>query len=144
MTTKNPNTAIPKRTLTALDKIIKDLKEWQEYNGTEYSEIYEDCETPVFIKPDSIKVENGILYYDEETYSGNVVHNEEKVVYLESERYSDGDDIFCLEMGLEKPLISEYISDWRKWLRNAKRYWSLPTEVLDKMQDGEIEDIAEQ
>lgn len=37
----------------------------------------------------------------------------------------------------------EYLAFWRANLRRAKRYWSMDSEKLDKIQDGEIEDIQE-
>ena len=36
--------------------------------------------------------------------------------------------------------IMEYIKFWRKCLRRAKRYWSMDSEELDAIQDGEIEE----
>ena len=34
----------------------------------------------------------------------------------------------------------EWLSFWRANLRRAKRYWSMDSERLDAIQDGEIED----
>lgn len=37
----------------------------------------------------------------------------------------------------------EYLSFWMGCLRRAKRFWSMDTETLDAIQDGEIQDKEE-
>lgn len=35
----------------------------------------------------------------------------------------------------------DYLSFWRANLRRAKKYWAMDSDLLDKIQDGEIDDI---
>ena len=44
---------------------------------------------------------------------------------------------------LDDDEAKEYLSFWRANLRRAKRYWSMDTGTLDKIQEGEIEDKEE-
>ena len=39
--------------------------------------------------------------------------------------------------------IKDTLKFWRANLRRAKKYWAMNAETLDKIQDGEIEDIEE-
>ena len=36
---------------------------------------------------------------------------------------------------------NDWLKFWKSCLRRAKRYWSMDTETLDAIQEGEIEDI---
>ena len=40
--------------------------------------------------------------------------------------------------------IMAYIKFWRSCLKRAKRYWSMDSEKLDAIQDGEAEDEEEE
>ncbi|MBO4719010.1 MAG: hypothetical protein J5658_03950 [Prevotella sp.] len=40
--------------------------------------------------------------------------------------------------------VREYIKYWKSCLRRAKRYWSMDTETLDAIQDGERDDIDDE
>ncbi len=40
--------------------------------------------------------------------------------------------------------IMDTVKFWRKCLRRAQRYWSMDSEELDKIQDGEIEDTNDE
>lgn len=48
-----------------------------------------------------------------------------------------------IEQMFDEDDAREWLSFWRANLRRAKRYWSMDTEVLDKIQDGQLEDKEE-
>ena len=39
--------------------------------------------------------------------------------------------------------IQDTLKFWRANLRRAKRYWAMDAETLDKIQDGQVEDITD-
>ena len=39
--------------------------------------------------------------------------------------------------------IKDTLKFWRANLRRAKRYWAMDAEILDKIQDGQVEDITD-
>ena len=47
------------------------------------------------------------------------------------------------EQMMDEDDAREWLKFWRANLRRAKRYWEMDTETLDKIQDGELEDIQE-
>ncbi len=120
------NQYIKKSHLRMVEKFNADLKAF----GTETDEktplLYENSFTSFTLA--NIRVEDGCLKYE---YDG-VPESEKMVIFDNDEKqYYECD-------GMDS--IPEWIKFWRKCLNRAKRYWSMDTEKLDKIQDGEIED----
>ena len=102
----------------AFERFNADLKAFGEETGETFVTLYEDAFT-------TRRVANFRLYKN-----GNLTWVENGV--KESEQMFDDDE------------AKDYLSFWRANLRRAKRYWSMNTETLDKIQDGEIEDKEEE
>ena len=103
----------------AFERFNADLKAFGEETGETFVTLYEDANT-------TRKVANFRLYKNGnlkwiEIEDGRLSREEGELVY-------DDDD------------AKDWLSFWRANLRRAKRYWSMDTETLDNIQDGEIED----
>jgi hypothetical protein len=108
------------RQMKAWQKFSEDLQTFKAETGEEFVILYEDAYTTREVK-DFNMTEDGILTWGEnETFSGKVTQEREQMINEEDAR--------------------EWLSFWRANLRRAKRYWSMDSETLDKLQDGEIED----
>lgn len=104
------------------------IKAWQKFNSdldafilesegnsiTAEATLYEDAYTSRSVR-DFVMTPSGQLSWIEEGK-------------LNVEKMYDEDD------------AREWLSFWRANLRRAKRYWSMDSERLDAIQDGEIED----
>ena len=124
------NIFIKKKHLEALEKFKDELEAFRKETGEEVAVLYEDAYTS--FKLGDIKVENGILSYrydDGRDYERIVLRDPDTRKYYEVD-VMDG--------------IMDFVKFWRKCLRRAKRYWAMDTEKLDKIQDGQIEDIEEE
>lgn len=53
------------------------------------------------------------------------------------------DGQFCQETMYDEDDAREWLKFWKSCLRRAKRYWSMDTDKLDRIQNGEIEDEDE-
>jgi len=124
------NIFIKKSHLKALDKFKEELEAFRKETGEEVAVLYEDPFTS--FKLGDIKVENGILSYrydDGSSHERVVLRDPDTRKYYEVD-YMDG--------------IMDFIKFWRKCLRRAKRYWAMDPDLIDKIQDGEIEDKEEE
>lgn len=124
------NIFIKKKHLEALEKFKDELEAFRKETGEEIAVLYEDAYTS--FKLGDIKVENGILSYrydDGRDYERIVLRDPDTRKYYEVD-VMDG--------------IMDFVKFWRKCLRRAKRYWAMDTEKLDKIQDGQIDDIVEE
>jgi hypothetical protein len=124
---KDLNNYISKRHQNMVVKFNKDLEEWAKATGEAEAELYEDINT--WFTLSNLRLENGCLLYN---YDGKEV-SEQIVQYDEEEK-----EYYELQ-GIDG--IAEGIKFWRSCLRRAKRYWETDSDTLDKMSDGEIEDI---
>lgn len=106
-------------------KFNEDLKAWAKTTGEKEAELYEDIYTSFTLS--DMRLENGCLVYN---YDGR----EEREQIVQEE---DGE--FYETEGIDG--IAEGIKFWRSCLRRAKRYWETDPDTLDKMSDGEIEDL---
>lgn len=122
---KNLNNYISKRHQTMVAKFNEELKAWAKTTGEKEAELYEDIYTSFTLS--DMRLENGCLVYN---YDGR----EEKEQIVQEE---DGE--FYETEGIDG--IAEGIKFWRSCLRRAKRYWETDPDTLDKMSDGEIEDL---
>lgn len=126
---KNLNRYIKKSHLRLVDKFNEELEAFRKETEEKAAVLYEDAFTSFTLS--NIRVEDGLLIYDYDglVESVNIVLFDE----VENEFYED-----------EVDGIRYYISFWRNCLRRAKRYWSMDVDVLDKIQDGEIEDTEDE
>ena len=119
----SPQTLYTMRTteklVKAFERFNADLRAFGEETGETFVTLYEDANT-------TRKVANFRLYLNGklkwiEIEDGQLSREE---VY----KHTDDDD------------IKDTLAFWRANLRRAKRYWSMDSDTLDKIQDGEIED----
>lgn len=118
---------IKKSHIKALQRFNEELKAWAKETGEEAPTLYEDANTSFTLSNIAIS-QDGTLFFDYDgktEFEAEVLFDEEDNCYYENE-------------GSES--IMEYIKFWRKCLRRAKRYWSMDSEKLDAIQDGEIEE----
>ena len=122
----NKNDYIKKSHLKALEKFKEELAAFAKETGEDKPQLYENAYTSFRLY--DIKVENGELSfgYDDGRDYEKCVHRDP-----DTRKYYEDDTIM------------EYVKFWRACLRRAKRYWTMPVEKLDAIQDGEIEDEEE-
>ena len=106
------------KVVKAFERFNADLDAFRTETGDDVAILYEDAFTTRNVK-DFKLCKNGKLTWVEDGVK-------------ESEQMFDDDD------------AKDWLSFWRANLRRAKRYWSMNTETLDKIQDGEIEDKEEE
>lgn len=118
------------RLIKAFEKFNEDLKAFGDETGEIFVTLYEDAN--ITREVSNFKLyKNGKLTWLEMEWTfkdGKRVYESRKEEYIH-----DNDDD-----------IRDSLNFWRANLRRAKRYWSMNTETLDKIQDGEIEDTEEE
>ncbi|MCR5658941.1 MAG: hypothetical protein K6G25_06405 [Bacteroidales bacterium] len=119
------NQYIKKSHLKMVEKFNADLEAFRKETEEKAATLYEDVDTSFTLA--NVMVENGCLLYE---YDGRE-ESESMLVYDDDEQEFFEEDIDG---------IAEWVKFWRKCLNRAKRYWSMDTETLDKIQNGEIED----
>ena len=109
--------------IKAVEKFNEDLKAFANECGEEVITLYEDAFATREVKANFHLCKNGVLTWSEKSEG-----------VMRSERYDhwDEDD------------VRDTLKFWRANLRRAKKYWAMDSEILDKIQDGEIEDINEE
>ena len=129
MAKKDLNDYIKKSHIRAVEKFNDELKAWAEETGENEPTLYENANTSFTLS--DITVEQGKMFfnYDGSPDSVTIVMKDE----LSGEYYEDE--------GIDG--IMDYIRFWRKCLKRAQRYWTMDTERLDRIQDGEEEDDEE-
>ena len=127
MVKKDLNVYIKKSHLKAVEKFNEELKAWAKETGENPVTLYEDAFTS-FTLADVAISQDGQLFY---TYDGKV---EFEVIVRKDEETGE----YYEDEGMDG--IMEYVKFWRKCLKRAKKYWSMPVEQLDAIQDGEAED----
>lgn len=128
---KNLIDYIKKSHIRAVQKFNEELAAWAKETGEEEATLYEDANTSFTLSNIAIS-QDGQLFYD---YDGKT---EFEVIV----RYDEDEKCYYEDEGSEG--IMEYVKFWRACLRRAKRYWSMDSEKLDAIQDGEIEDDEEE
>lgn len=126
---RNLNNYIKKSHIRAVEKFNEELEAWTKETGENAATLYENANTSFTLA--NIHVENGWLKFDYDGQPDSVL-----VVVkddLEGEYYEESLDG-----------IMDYVKFWRKCLRRAKRYWAMDPDELDKIQDGEAEDLNEE
>lgn len=121
---------IKKSHLKAVEKFNEELQAWAKETGEELPTLYEDVNTSFTLTNIRLTSQGEMLYnYDGEEDKETVVdYDEDENCYYEREY--DG--------------IMEYIKFWRACLRRAKRYWTMDSDKLDRIADGEQEDDYEE
>jgi len=118
---------IKKSHLKAVEKFNEELKAFAKETGENPVTLYENANTSFTLANIAISNDGQLFYdYDGETDFVVIVRQDEET----------GD--YYEEDGMDS--IMEYIKFWRACLRRAKRYWSMDSDKLDKIQDGEEED----
>ena len=107
------------KTIKAFEKFNADLKAFAEETEEIFPTLYEDAYTTRQVTNFRLLKNHKLKWVEME--NGKTRDNEEVLVDDEDAR--------------------EWLSFWRANLRRAKKYWSMDSEILDKIQDGELEDI---
>ena len=126
---KNLNDYIRKSHIEALENFKAELDKYKTL-GDPDGTLYEDTYTSFTLG--NIILVDGELHYD---YDGKP---EKDVIVRKDEETGE----YWEDDGIDG--LMETVNFWRKCLKRAQRYWFMPTEQLDKLQDGEIEDDDEE
>ena len=129
MAKKDLNDYIKKSHIRALENFKAELEKYKSLcdpDGT----LYEDPNTSFTL--DNIMLVDGELHY---VYDGR---REFDVIVCKDEVTGE----YWEDDGMDG--LMETVKFWRKCLKRAQRYWFMPTEKLDAIQDGEIEDEDEE
>lgn len=127
MAAKDLNDYIKKSHITSLEKFKAELERFKETCDPD-GRLYEDAFMSFTL--DNIRLEDGCLCYD---YDGKP---DKDIIVRKDEKTGE-----CWEDDIDG--IRDIVKFWRKCLRRAERYWSMDPDKLDKIQDGEAEDINE-
>ena len=111
------------RQLKAWEKFNDELNAFRAETGQDFVNLYEDAFTTREVKDFKMTTTGILTWWEAETYKDKVRQ--------EREQMKDEDD------------AREWLKFWRANLRRAKRYWSMDTDTLDKIQDGQLEDEEE-
>lgn len=128
MAKKDLNDYIKKSHISALENFKAELEKYKtccDPDGT----LYEDPFTSFTLE--NIMLVDGELHYD---YDGKP---EKDVLVRKDEETGE----YWEDDGLDG--LMETVKFWRKCLKRAQRYWIMPIEQLDAIQDCEIEDEEE-
>lgn len=115
-------TRISERTIKAFEKFQAELKAFGEETGEVFVTLYEDANTTRQVANFRL-YKNAKLKWVEANWRGI---SEEQVEIME-----DDDD------------AKEWLKFWKANLRRAKKYWSMDSEKLDRIQDGLEDDIED-
>jgi hypothetical protein len=123
------NDYIKKSHIRALENFKAELEKYKTL-GDPDGTLYEDPYTSFTL--DNIILVDGELHYD---YDGK---REIDVIVRKDEETGE----YFEDDGMDG--LMETVKFWRKCLKRAQRYWYMPTEQLDAIQDGEVEDEEEE
>lgn len=108
--------------IKAFERFNDDLKAFGEETGEVFVTLYEDAFTTREVANFKL-YKNGKLTWVE--LDNNRISRNEEYIHMDNED------------------VEDTLKFWKANLRRAKKYWSMDTERLDKIQEGEIEDIEE-
>ncbi len=123
------NKHIKKSHLKAVKEFNAQLEAFARETGESPVTLYEDALTSFTLS--DVHVEDGWLKF---TYDGNP----------DAECMVEMDALDGKYYEIELDGIMDHVKFWRACLRRASRYWSMDSEKLDKIQDGETEDDEEE
>ncbi len=127
---ENLNKYIHPSHFKAVEKFNAELEAWCKETGEDEAVLHEDAFISFTLS--DVRIENGYLCY---CYDGEE-EREKEVLYDETTDY--------YYENTDPESIMEYIKFWRSCLRRSRKYWSMDSETLDKIADGEIEDITDE
>lgn len=116
-----------KKQVKAFEKFNADLQKFADETGEVFVTLYEDANTTREVNNFKLYL-NGKLKYVELDWvweNGNRVQRSKQEV----EVYDFEDE------------IDDTLKFWKACLRRAKKYWSMDADKLDRIQEGEEEDI---
>ena len=111
------------RHIKAWEKFNADLVAFAQETGQDFVTLYEDAYTTREVKGFTMTQEGVLTWQEAETFK-DVVRQEQEQMYNEED-------------------AREWLAFWRANFRRAKRYWNMDAETLDKIQDGELEDMED-
>lgn len=121
-------TKISDRHIKAWEKFNAEIDAYRKAYGDEFAWLYEDANTDRRVKDFKMR-KNGVLTWVEE-----------EMIYLKGCGWTYQPRINREQVWNEDD-AREWLKFWRACFRRAKKYDSLPTEVLDAIQEGEMDDI---
>ncbi len=122
---------IKKSHLKAVWKFKEELEAFRKETGDEAATLCENANISFTLANIAVSSDGQLFYdYDGKTEFEVIVRKDDET----GEYYEDDG----------KDGIMEYVKFWRSCLRRAKRYWSMGSDELDKLQDGETEDDEEE
>lgn len=131
MEKKNLIDYIKKSHLKAVEKFNEELAAWAKETGETPVTLYEDAFTSFTLANVAVSDDGQLFYdYDGQTEFEVIVRKDDET----GEYYEDD--------GMDG--IMEYVRFWRKCLKRAQKYWSMPVEELDSIQSGEAEHYEEE
>lgn len=113
---------ISDKMVKAFERFNANLRAFGEETGETFVTLYEDANTTRRVANFKLCKNGKLSWVEIETG---------ELSRAESEQMFDDDE------------ARDYLSFWRGCLHRAKRYWSMDTETLDAIQDGEIQDKEE-
>ena len=117
---------ISARHIKAWEKFNEELEAFKAETGQEgFVTLYEDAYTTREVKDFKMTDTGELTWQEYECYGYKDNTTQER------EQMMDEDD------------AREWLKFWRANFRRAKRYWAMDAEILDKIQDGELEDTEE-
>lgn len=97
------------------------LDNFRAETGEDFAILYEDAHTTRQVKDFKIDVNGTLTWLEMDWLRGKITEEREQVMDVD-----DG---------------KEWLKFWKSCLKRAKRYWSMDAVELDRIQDGEQEDI---
>lgn len=142
MNAKNTNEAVSKSHRKAVEKLNNELKEWAKEQGRtadqEWAEVAEDADTYYYIK--DFRLEGAELVYMQASNEYGKNATEERCTIAKWD--DDWEEWYEVESW--GWCLMEYVSNFRKWMRKAKKYWSMSSEQLDAISEGKADDIEDE
>ena len=117
---------IPKKAIRDIEKFKADLDAFASETGEQFPTLYEDANTTFEVRNLAFSFNGDLVWEDEDGRQ-----NWEAYITEDEDGEERWDAMYEWDEGLKY---------WRAGLRRAKRYWSMDTEKLDAIQDGQIED----
>ena len=118
-------------TMRAFDKLVEDINAFKAETGDgDDTMLYENPVDFFYLRDIRLEVD-GTLKYGYASSRGDWYDESEDFIWIDE----DTAEVSCITAGHEGSL-SDKIKFWRKCLNNAKKYWSMSSEELDKLQEN--------
>lgn len=119
---------ISERVIKAFEKFNADLRKFGNETGEVFVTLYEDANTTRKVSDFHLYKNGKLKWVELDLRYNSKIGGYENISCEEVELMSSDDE------------ARDYLSFWRGNLRRAKRYWSMNTDIFDRIQNGEIED----